>query len=158
VYRRILVTLDGSETAERILPHVTELARCTNAELTLLRVVEPVDAAEAITEAGFVSSHALLLRELEAREYLVRIRARTSRAGVHPQLEVRSGAPTARVIVAGACELGADLIAMGTHGRSGLRRMVLGSVAEAVVRTATTPVLLLRTAEVRDASRGAAPG
>jgi len=147
VYRRILVALDGSETAERILPHVTELARCMNADLTLLRVVEPLSAGEAITEAGFLSSNAFLLRQLEAKEYLVRIRTRTSRAGVHPQLEVRSGAPTAQVIVAGACELGADLIAMGTHGRSGLRRMVLGSVAEAVVRTATTPVLLLRTAK-----------
>jgi nucleotide-binding universal stress UspA family protein len=137
----ILVPLDGSLLAEAALPRAVDLARVSGGRLLLVRAVEAkglpgVDAAEAQVR---------VVREGEA--YL---------AGVQEQLRATTPAavetsvwygPAAYAIVEAARVRKADVIVMTTHGRSGLGRLVLGSVAESVLRGTTTPILLLRAPE-----------
>jgi nucleotide-binding universal stress UspA family protein len=125
---------------------VEELARRVGAELILLRVVEPISAVEGLAAAGVVAPEAFYRRELEAREYLGRAQQRVAGHGGRVRVVLRSGQP-APAIVAAAAEAEADLIAMATHGRSGIGRVALGSVAESVLRAASIPVLLLRAAQ-----------
>ena len=136
MYKRILVPLDGSALAEAVLPHAQELAQCCGAELVLLRVavapgfvIDPVEAwAAAVEEAkDYVSGRA---KTLEGR-------------GLKISAKARWGDP-AEEMVAYAHQEHIDLIAMATHGRTGLKRVALGSVAEHVLRRTPTPVLLVR--------------
>jgi nucleotide-binding universal stress UspA family protein len=93
-------------------------------------------------------------RRTEAEEYLAPIAAKLRNKAVRVEGRVRRGHP-ADEIVAAARETGADLIAMSTHGRGGLGRLVFGSVAQAVLRHVDTPVLLMRATEAQVAKRGA---
>ncbi len=143
MFRRILVPLDGSPLAEAILPQVTGLSHALGAEVILLRValahtfpgVDPIHLADE--EVRVVE---------EAEAYLATAAERLVREGVNAKTAVRYGQPAAEIIDHAAVEK-ADLVAMSTHGRSGLSRLVMGSVAEEVVRKAKIPVLLLRARE-----------
>jgi nucleotide-binding universal stress UspA family protein len=147
---RILVPLDGSTLAESILPQVVELAALRRGEIHLLRVAH----AHALPGAGAVEAQVRALDE--ARAYLDRLDARLRSQDLPVRSVVRYGQPVEEILDH-ALASGADLIAMSTHGRSGVRRVMLGSVAEAVVRRARIPVLLLRVTQ--DALTGvAAPG
>ena len=86
------------------------------------------------------------VRSKEAREYLASVAADLRGRGVRVTTDARHGDPV-RELVAAAREIGADLIAMTTHGRSGFGRLLLGSVAEAVLRRAEIPVLMMRLTE-----------
>ena len=90
----------------------------------------------------------LAARTKEAGDYLSGIAAALSGRGVRVQVRVSRGTPVQEILAA-TRESGADLIAMTTHGRSGLRRLVVGSVAEGVLRRADSPVLLLRISAAR---------
>jgi nucleotide-binding universal stress UspA family protein len=122
---KVLIPMDGSPTSEAILPALLPLIRSHRIESTLLQVLKsPEEEAESIPR-------------LEAlRETLVE-------EGVRPRIHTRCGDP-ARQIVEFAAHGGFDLIAMGTHGRTGLDRLRMGSVAEEVVRISRVPVLLTR--------------
>ncbi len=152
---RIVVPLDGSAVAEQVLPVVARLALRLGAELTLVRVLEPISAVEVVATAGVVDPDEITLRALEAEQYLAGVQARLAGEGHRVHTLLRKGAP-AEEIAAAVREVGADLVAMCTHGRGGLRRAVLGSVAESVLRTAGVPVLLTRAARP-PAPSGAAP-
>lgn len=143
MYERLLVPLDGSRAAEAILPFAEQVAGPLDAEVLLLLVVEPLSAAEAVAAAGVVAPDAFRIREAEAREYLARVEGRLVAKGLRTRSAVRFGIPATEILVATA-EEGADLVAMATHGRSGLGRVLFGSVAEAVLRAAPVPVLLIR--------------
>jgi nucleotide-binding universal stress UspA family protein len=144
MYKRLLVPLDGSALAETILPVVKEVAGPLDAEVVLLRVVEPISTTQAIATAGVVSPDTATLRELEARQYLRDAEGRLAKKGLQVRTRIALGPPAAAIL--GAVHTsGADLIAMATHGRSGLGRAMFGSVAEAVLRAAPVPVLLVRT-------------
>jgi nucleotide-binding universal stress UspA family protein len=134
---RILVPLDGSELAERILPEVLALAGPRGMEIHLLRVVH------AHTFPGTDPVTAQVQAVEEAQAYLTRLEARLVSGGLSVHTAVRYG-HAAEEILDHAKVSGATLLAMSTHGRSGLRRFMLGSVAEAVVRHAPIPVLLVR--------------
>jgi nucleotide-binding universal stress UspA family protein len=154
MYERVLVPLDGSEIAEAILPFAEKLAGPVDAEAMLVRVVEPLSAGEAFAAAGVVAPDTLFLRQLEAKEYLARVERRLASKGIRVRTDLRSGTPAAE-IVAAATSWGADLIAMATHGRGGVGRLLFGSVAEAVLRAAPVPVLMIRTtAKVSVTARG----
>jgi nucleotide-binding universal stress UspA family protein len=144
MYERVLVPLDGSEIAEAILPFAEKLAGPVDAEAMLVRVVEPLSAGEAFAAAGVVAPDTLFLRQLEAKTYLARVERRLANKGIRVRTDLRSGMAAAE-IVAAATSWGADLIAMATHGRGGLGRLLFGSVAEAVLRAAPMPVLMIRT-------------
>jgi nucleotide-binding universal stress UspA family protein len=144
MYERILATLDGSETAETILPVVERLAGPVDAEVILVRVVPPLSPGELVATAGVVAPDTLRLRELEAREYLDAIEHRLRDKMIRVRSELRVGAPASE-IVAAAVAANAEVIAMATRARGALGRLLFGSVAEAVLRSAPLPVLLVRT-------------
>jgi nucleotide-binding universal stress UspA family protein len=143
MYERVLVPLDGSERAEAILPLIEQMAGPLDAEFVLLRVVEPVSPVEAIASAGVVAADAFALRELEAKQYLHGVAARLSKKGLRSRTRVAFGAPTEEILAA-AKATKADLIAIATHARSALGRLVFGSVAETVLRASAVPVLMIR--------------
>lgn len=153
-YRRILAALDGSPEAEAILPLAERFVDPVDGDLVLLRVMIPYTpvAVPEMPSGMVVEAEQEVRSEVEA--YLHRIAQEIGARGLRVQTAVRSG-PPARRIVETAREIDAALIAMTTHGRRGVSRVVFGSVAESVVRDAPVPVLLMR-APGRDAVRHAA--
>jgi nucleotide-binding universal stress UspA family protein len=152
-YRRVVVPLDGSEEAEAVLPAIIRLARPLGIEVALVRVV-PAIPTTAIEGAGRTTLHEVTRVREEAESYLADVCGRWCAAGLRVTTTVRAGDP-AREIVAVARDGGADLIAMTTHGRTGLGRILFGSVAEEVLRTADVPVLAVRLAAAKAARHAA---
>ena len=140
-YDTVLVPTDGSRTAERAADHGIGLARTYDADLHVLFVV---DVAELI-ELGYVGDRAdfeakIEPLEAEAKCAVGAIRARADEEGVRVLAVVRQGDPV-ETILEYVDEIDADLIVMGTRGRRGLARYLLGSVAERILRRAPVPVL-----------------
>ena len=135
MFDRILVPLDGSPRAEAALPPLAWLARPESSEIILIRAcgLRPVGAFEA---APLLPMHVD-----EARAYLELTAARLRADGHRVRTLVREG-EAAESILDAAAEEDATLIAMSTHGRSGLARFVFGSVAEKVLRASPTPVMI----------------
>ena len=135
---KILVPLDGSTPAEAALPTAADMARTSGARLLLLR------AAQAHTLPGVDPTEAEIKIVREAETYLAEVKDRMGTAGItNAETTVWYG-PAAAAIVEAAQFHRVGLIVMTTHGRSGLGRLILGSVAESVLRGTTTPILLLR--------------
>ena len=132
--RRVLVALDGSELAEASLEPAVDLARALGADLALLRVVDPLEDAGKYV---FVRTE-----RARARRYLQRVVRQMLPPCGEASLHVRVGhvVPT---ILAAAAALRVDVVALGTHGRSGLSRLVMGSVATGLLQQATGPLLLV---------------
>jgi nucleotide-binding universal stress UspA family protein len=156
MFQRLVVPLDGSPLAEMVLPFAMELAAKFNAEIILVRVVPMLGQVAAMTAAGdpvasgadaVALTQALQEEEAQAERYLDAVMAGLQAKGLHVQWDVRRGAPGEEVIAC-ARDHNADLIAISTHGRSGLGRLLLGSVADHVVRQAHLPVLLIRPEKV----------
>lgn len=148
----ILVTTDGSELGHLALPHARALADALHARLTVLSVV--LDDMMLVGEFAYippVSGPDEVARVQATREALA---ARLPGAAV--RVELARGRHTTRAILDVAAELEPDLIVMGTHGRGGLGRALLGSVAEGVAHHAAAPVLLVR--EGQPVTAWAAPG
>lgn len=145
MYGKILVPLDGSQLAEKVLPHVAALGKSFGSELTLATVVEfslGVTGAklEAIPEALAETKAA---QRAEAMLYLMKVQKDLKEQGVNAAVVALDG-DVASEIIAYAEQQKFDLIAMATHGRSGIDRFIMGSVAEKVLRGAIKPVLLIR--------------
>jgi len=139
--QKVLVPLDGSALAEAALPKAVEMAESSGAKLLLIR------AAEAHTLPGVDPTEAQIKVVQEAEGYLAQVRDRLAAQG-RKEVETSVWYGPAAYAIVEAARLGkADLIAMTTHGRSGLGRLILGSVAESVLRGTTTPILLIRVAE-----------
>jgi nucleotide-binding universal stress UspA family protein len=162
MYQRILLTNDGSELAAAAIPHASTIAKATGAEVVVLQVVdsvaqimtqmttgtiEPLPAGPVtaeIAEESVGSQHA------EAEKGLNAVKARLETDGVqNVRILVAEGRPQ-DAIVDVARELGCDLIVMATHGRSGLGRAILGSVADHVVRNASNAAVLLTRPDMDD--------
>jgi nucleotide-binding universal stress UspA family protein len=146
MYRHILVPLDGSPLAEQVLPHIHALAANEGTtKITLLRAVPPVFTT-SVDYSGMLATtaaDALETLEDEARDYLTRIAAEFRAEGYNVSVEV-SAMPAAEAILDYAESQHADLIAIATHGRSGISRWVFGSVTQKVVQAAPVPVLVIR--------------
>ena len=140
----VVVPLDGSELAETALPHAVALCRGMNMEIVLLHVV-PVN--EFIYSDGNVATDDVPGEKEEsvalARMYLNGIARRLEEEGLDAQVNVLEGRPSS-VITAVARGAEPSMIAMASHGRSGVSRLLMGSVAEAVVRESGDPVLIVR--------------
>jgi nucleotide-binding universal stress UspA family protein len=135
--RKILVPLDGSRLAESALGEAIELSGA-GAALLLLRAAE----AARVPMADPTEAQVAVVREAEA--YLEGVAERARAAGVAKvETSVWYG-PASDAIVEAARVRGIDLIVMSSHGRSGLGRLIFGSVAETVLRGTTTPILLIR--------------
>lgn len=145
-FRTILVPLDGSELAERVLPYAQRLATPASGAIVLLQVT--ASAATLIARSGTMTpgvggvdlvATAEALRG-EAGKYLRRVVERLGEGDVRA---VVAEGDAGEQIIGQAQQLGADLVAMTTHGRGGLERVVFGSVADAVLRAAPCPIFLL---------------
>ena len=146
MYKRILVPVDGSETANRGLAEALKLAASLGAALKLVHVVD--NSAIALNpEAGIAAAPLAQDFSEDGKGVLEEAKALATREGalVEAALHENFTGRVADLIVQEATSWGADLIVMGTHGRRGIRHVVLGSDAEGVVRTAPVPVLLVRT-------------
>jgi nucleotide-binding universal stress UspA family protein len=140
MFKKILVPLDGSKLAEKILPQVEELVKFSGAEVHLLRVVMTYDLAPKENREH--------LQKLsgEAQEYLDQVSAHLQKNGIQVSATVAYGKDAVQI-----CDYAAEkkfnLIAMSTHGRSGLGRWTLGSVADKVLHCSSVPVMLFRATE-----------
>ena len=136
-FERILVPMDGSDCAEMILPKLEKLATDLKASIALLQVVyahtfpgtDPTDAEVAVVR--------------KAEEYLEKIKKQMEAKGLKADTHVRYG-QDAEEILDHASQKDIDLVAMTTHGRSGVKRFLLGSVAEKILRHSPKPVFLVR--------------
>jgi nucleotide-binding universal stress UspA family protein len=145
MYTKILVPVDGSETSLLGLQHAILLAKDQKAGLRLLHVVHDYLVAEG--RHGLAKSAELLKELREHGQSILADAAQSARQqGVEAQLEIVETpmGPVGAAIAEHADAWPADLIVIGTHGRRGIRRLVLGSDAEYVVRTTRVPVLLIR--------------
>ena len=133
----ILVPLDGSEVSEAILGQVCRILHLKDAEVTL------VEAVPVPVQPSFEYSPMLADLKSGAEKYIAGLKEQLEREGVHANGVVKVGG-AATTILEAAKDHKATLIAMATHGRTGLSRFVMGSVAEKVTRASETPVLLVR--------------
>ena len=145
MYRRILVPVDGSPTSNRGLKEALALAKDQKAAVRLVHVVDE-SMAIGFAESGLDLQPMLDGLRTNGARLLERLRKAAAKAGVRAesQLYESMAGPAATTILRDARKWRADLIVMGTHGRRGIRRVVLGSDAEHVLREATVPVLLVR--------------
>lgn len=150
MYEGILIPLDGSENGEAALPVIEELISKLSAEIqteiVLLQVISALThwaVAGAATAPVQFSDKELKLIEQQARNYLTQMSTNLISQGANVRTEIRFG-NAAEEIIKVADELKVDLIAMSTHGRSGISRWTLGSIADRVIRGSQKPVLVIR--------------
>jgi nucleotide-binding universal stress UspA family protein len=141
MYKRILVPLDGSELAEKALDHAEKLAETFDSEIILLQVVPfmPIYGAPELMTPFIVDEK----QKEVAERYLTNLSEELKKRGFKATATVKTGQQVAVEIIDFAKESGVDLIVMCTHGRSGITRWVLGSVAHKVLTRAETPILLV---------------
>jgi nucleotide-binding universal stress UspA family protein len=142
---KILVPLDFSEASERAAGYAAALARRLGASVHLIHVVEPSPLNRRPYDYEPETPAVRERYYQEARARLIALAARVVNGTRHVSVEVRRGDPL-KNITAAEIDYGADLVIMSTHGRSGWSHLVLGSVAEQVIRTARCPVLIIRDA------------
>lgn len=142
---KILVPLDGSDLSAEILPVVERLAGPLDLAVVLLHAVEPINPA-ATAEVAARLDEITAIRQTDAETYLSKVAEDLQGKGIRVRYLIRTGGAI-EVIGESAREEGIGLIAMTTHGRTGLGRLFFGSVAERVVRTSTLPVLLWKARE-----------
>jgi nucleotide-binding universal stress UspA family protein len=151
MYERILVPLDLSDLAETILPHALEIARCFKAELLLFHVSSSyAEVFQRTMPAGAGSTmNAEIIQQIvdseasEGQRYLNTLAGRYHAEHVEIRQILAQGTP-ARAILQYCDDQEISLVTMSTHGKSGLARTLLGSVADEVMRNSRLPVLLLR--------------
>ena len=148
MFSKILVPLDGSKRAETILPYVEQLAQQNNASVVLLQVLEP--GAALVTPYDMVpyfDAEAIEQRKQEAMTYLAGLCGEMGVKGISVQKFVEQG-PIVRMILDVADREKVRLIAMASHGRTGLARVFYGSVAAGVLSQADRPLLIVRADDV----------
>jgi len=143
VYKRVLIPLDGSELAESVMRFVVDIAGPLDMAIVLLRVVEPMPTvAVGATIPTFIADDTASRRG-DAEEYLAPIAIGLRARGIETTSMVRVGRAEQEILAA-ARDANADLIAMSTHGRTGVGRLLFGSVAEQVLRHADVPLFMMR--------------
>ncbi len=142
-YKKILVPLDGSEFAERALGPAMSIAEPMEAEVVLFRVAQPIPRTQALAEMPDVYADIVAAAYREAEAYLQQVRTRLA----YPNLSIehRDGeGGVARQILSFAAESGVDLVVMSSHGRTGVRRWMYGSVAEKILHGCGCSTLIIR--------------
>jgi len=142
MYKRVLVPLDGSELAEVVFSYATELAARLELDLVLLHVVDPHERDLVPLHRAYVERAAEVLRR-QSEELQKKADIQPKGEGVAARGELAVGHPAEEILEC-ALRHDIDLILMATHGRSGIKRWALGSVADKVLRVSKTPVCLVR--------------
>lgn len=145
MYQRILVPIDGSATSDRALDEAIKFAQQQNAQVKVIHVLEDIwyfDNEDYLNYAELIQS----MRGIGEKILAAQAQKKLQQAGVTAEIKLleTQGERIASVIATEAKNNLADLIIIGTHGRSGFSRMLMGSIAEGVVRTAHIPILLIR--------------
>jgi nucleotide-binding universal stress UspA family protein len=145
MYKRILVPLDGSELAKKALDEAEKVTQCSGAELILFQVVPfmPIYGSPELVTPLIVDEK----QKESAERYLDSLAEELKKKGFKVTAVVKTGQQVAVEIIDFAKESGADLIVMCTHGRSGITRWMLGSVALKLLTRGETPILLIRSRE-----------
>lgn len=145
MYHKILVPIDGSDTSARGLEEALKLAKDQAAKLRLIHVVNELMVVASYEGTIYSGELVQALRD-SGQKVLDNARQKVSAAGVQVECELLEahGGQAGNAIVKDAEQCHADIIVLGTHGRRGLSRLVMGSDAEQVVRQARVPVLLVR--------------
>jgi nucleotide-binding universal stress UspA family protein len=146
MYQKILVPLDGSKRAESILPHVEKIALCFGTRVIFLSVIEPIKIVT--NEGGYIPDIKTILstqQEISQRteNYLMGIQGEFREKGIEGKIEIEEGAVVNKIIDV-AERNNVDLIAMSSHGRTGLSHVFYGSVAVGVLHRIDRPLLLIR--------------
>jgi len=148
MFKTILVPLDGSKRAEAILPYVEDLARQNHGRLVLMQVIDPWSYTSVAPNGALPSLYDSLIEQLRqnAEIYLAGVRADLLSQGIETKTRVDVGSAVTQIMAAAQQEQ-ADLIAMASHGRTGLQRVFYGSVAAGVLHVVDRPLLLVRAPE-----------
>ena len=144
MYKSILVPLDGSYRAEKILPHVKKMAQCTGARVILMQVVVPVYYMmdPQVTYVN-INMEETQWRLDEAKTYLEQITQEFSEKSIQVDIRVEQG-PIVETIIEIAQETDASMIALASHGRSGLGQVFYGSVTAGILQRVDRPLLVVR--------------
>ena len=143
IFKKILVCLDGSALAEQVIDSALALAQCSQAEIILLRVIQPANLLFDMETADQVQESVTALERGEAEAYLNTLMQKLPQTEGILSARTLLGAP-ADTIIDFAQEQQVDLITMSSHGRSGISRWIYGSVAEKVLRGAKCATLIMR--------------
>ncbi len=145
MYAKILVPVDGSETSKRGLREAIKLAKNQNSQLVLFHIVNEF-VLDYTFSAELYADQLLDSMRTQGQAVLDQMAAFVRQQGLQPECVLMEsiGGAAGDLIVEQAKQSAVDLIVMGTHGRRGLRRLAVGSDAEAVIRSAPVPVLLVR--------------
>lgn len=148
MYQRILVPFDGSATSSRGLDEAIKLATLTGATVRLLHVVDVLLFATGFETAAAYAGEVIPFMKQAGEDILQEGKARAERAGVKAETFLVDSITTrlSDAVAEQVAAWNADLIVIGTHGRRGVDRLMLGSDAEQVLRSALVPVLLVRAA------------
>ena len=141
MYSRILLPLDGSPLAEQAFPHAVALAKRFQAELILLKVLEPLASKQNLPPRAVKNAEAAT-REF-AIGYLDRVAARVQEKEITKKIVTVTGRPHEEIVRFAETEE-VNIVVMSTRGQSGISRWLMGSVADRVARSVNVPVLLIR--------------
>jgi len=146
MYKKILVPLDGSKRAEAILPHVEELAQCFDAKIVFIKIIEPFKVV--VFAHGYVPDQETLQQKHNttvnrSNSYLMSLVGEFQKKRISAKSVVEEG-PIVKTIIEVAKREEVDLIAMASHGRTGLSHVFYGSVAAGVLHLIDRPLLLIR--------------
>jgi nucleotide-binding universal stress UspA family protein len=143
-YQKIVVPLDGSGWAERAIPHAVDIARSNDSEIILLHVFRPPaqQYADQIALAG-QDDQIQELRE-QMKQYLIGMRSELREQNLQVRTHMIEGTGIANLICDYIFSEHIDLVVMSTHGRSGIAKLLFGSIASEVMQCAGVPVLLVR--------------
>ena len=143
MYHKILVPLDGSKRAEKILPHVEELALRYKAKILFLQIIE--NKVVPTTEGAYIcyTDQEFEQAKKQAETHLAGIQGEFREKNIESQTRVTFG-PVVEGIISMAAKEGVDLIALASHGRGGLARVFYGSVAAGLLHRVDRPLLIIR--------------
>ncbi|MBP9904903.1 MAG: universal stress protein [Rhodoferax sp.] len=144
MFKHILVPVDGSDTSEVAVDKATELARAFGSTVTVIYVIDPYPFTGVGTDFAYGQAEYLSAATAEANAAVHAAKEAFANAGVTVDTSVIEAHTAWRGIVEAGASLEADLIVMGSHGRNGLEKLVLGSVAQAVLSHTKLPVLVVR--------------
>jgi nucleotide-binding universal stress UspA family protein len=144
MFKHILLPVDGSETAQKAVEKAAGLAQAFGSDVTAIYVIDPYPFTGLGSDFAYGQAEYLSAATVEAKEATEAARATLEQAGVKVTTAVIEAHAAWRGIIDTATALGADLIVMGSHGRRGLEKVVLGSVAQRVLSHAHLPVFIVR--------------
>ncbi|MBK0062091.1 MULTISPECIES: universal stress protein [unclassified Acinetobacter] len=144
-YQRILVPVDDSPLSAAAVQHAIDLAKAFDSTVTVMSVVaiDPFVGVDFYKVAPTVTEH-LFETEANAEKHLEKIKNTFTENGITANIKIIREEPTATGIINIADEVNADLIVMGSHGRAGFKKLVLGSVAQKVLAESPVPVLIVK--------------